>query len=762
MAAEHSGSSTLPWIWVIESLASFKQVDASLLIDLVKRTPEISDDMGKNAREMVSFRILESLFVKALGTTNDVASLSDSKIGFDSSERCEDVLRRILDESAGSKLRLSEVEMSKWDVEPFITLKRSCLPKTDLQQLKELILQGNHPLLAPLKERSGLVIANQSENANPEDDGISDGVTEGLERDNSESQALVAIRNLISLSSGNGDVHFPEKPAYKNLLPAKRVRNSSATESNGCQSNGNQVIVRNGCGAHLNAAKKHKHDAICIKQAVGQSSISPQRTELVEDPCGRSSPRAENENLEDNSFLEDNDDGDDASKKDGQSCEVDDPKLLHNQQQIPCSDDKVSQDKFGENPSQNGCVDKAKDDDKVPHDALNAAPDGITGDKDHVDGAREICEPIFQPNATNGAAAGEAGDDVVHNCEPEISSDSDRYDNERTDIATKKHVFLSSQCTYSQDSMTEVNLCMKCNKGGNLMVCSTNTCPLVVHESCLGSAATFDVGGNFYCPFCAYSRAISEYLDLKKKASLARKDLTAFIGLGNEPRQNKISKKLRRTKINKSRKDVDLAENNEANNADNVNRVDNPRSISSTENVHQKEPLVPCSSDDPSCGEKGPAIINGTCSVLTKDKLERQKKGPRVLEEQQTPVQDNREGEKSSHEPVGPPSDDIEGTSEEENDKSVAAKYSVRFRKREKQYTYPSIPQLRRKKLVWTKVEEETLKEGVQRFSNANDKSIPWKKILEFGSDVFLKGRTAIDLKDKWRNLCKGSPRSSK
>lgn len=65
---------------------------------MVKRTPEISDDMGKNAREMVSFRILESLFVKALGTTNDVASLPDSKIGFESSDRCEDVLRRILDE----------------------------------------------------------------------------------------------------------------------------------------------------------------------------------------------------------------------------------------------------------------------------------------------------------------------------------------------------------------------------------------------------------------------------------------------------------------------------------------------------------------------------------------------------------------------------------------------------------------------------------------------------------------------------------------
>lgn len=35
MATEHSASSNLPWIWVIEALASFKQVDASLLIGIL-------------------------------------------------------------------------------------------------------------------------------------------------------------------------------------------------------------------------------------------------------------------------------------------------------------------------------------------------------------------------------------------------------------------------------------------------------------------------------------------------------------------------------------------------------------------------------------------------------------------------------------------------------------------------------------------------------------------------------------------------------
>lgn len=47
----------------------------------------------------------------------------------------------------------------------------------------------------------------------------------------------------------------------------------------------------------------------------------------------------------------------------------------------------------------------------------------------------------------------------------------------------------------------------------------------------------------------------------------------------------------------------------------------------------------------------------------------------------------------------------------------------------------------------------------MQKFSNVGERAIPWKKILEYGSSVFLNGRTTVDLKDKWRNICKGSPK---
>ncbi|KAJ8424199.1 hypothetical protein Cgig2_029971 [Carnegiea gigantea] len=60
---------------------------------------------------------------------------------------------------------------------------------------------------------------------------------------------------------------------------------------------------------------------------------------------------------------------------------------------------------------------------------------------------------------------------------------------------------------------------------------------------------------------------------------------------------------------------------------------------------------------------------------------------------------------------------------------------------------------VRRRKLPWTVEEAEMLKEGVQKFSLAAKKNLPWMKILEFGCHIFDGTRTPVDLKDKWRNI---------
>lgn len=116
--------------------------------------------------------------------------------------------------------------------------------------------------------------------------------------------------------------------------------------------------------------------------------------------------------------------------------------------------------------------------------------------------------------------------------------ESDQQHDEIADIARRKESFLSSQCMLSQGSLaddwSELNLCVKCSKGENVIVCCSNSCPVAIHENCLVSVASFDKDGKFYCPFCAYSQAVSEYQKAKKKASAARNSLAKFIFAGAE------------------------------------------------------------------------------------------------------------------------------------------------------------------------------------------------------------------------------------
>lgn len=58
----------------------------------------------------------------------------------------------------------------------------------------------------------------------------------------------------------------------------------------------------------------------------------------------------------------------------------------------------------------------------------------------------------------------------------------------------------------------------------------------------------------------------------------------------------------------------------------------------------------------------------------------------------------------------------------------------------------------KRKRLKWTEMEEETLRAGVEKYSDGS-KNLPWRTILDFGHGKFDATRTPGDLKDKWRNI---------
>ncbi|KAK3217779.1 hypothetical protein Dsin_011749 [Dipteronia sinensis] len=189
--------------------------------------------------------------------------------------------------------------------------------------------------------------------------------------------------------------------------------------------------------------------------------------------------------------------------------------------------------------------------DKMPQDTcVDESVDKVIVDETNV---TELKKSTGAPSTETQRkdSVNESKGEMEHLHEEEVSSDNDEYHNETIDVDMKKSHFLSSQCSLGNDSLatagwTEQNLCVKCNKDGQLLFCNTSSCPLAVHENCLGFPANFDENGNFYCPFCACSLANSEYLKAKKKASLARKKLIAFVQMGLEHRPGKLAESLHR------------------------------------------------------------------------------------------------------------------------------------------------------------------------------------------------------------------------
>lgn len=66
------------------------------LTDLMIKVPVASDNLGRNVKEMVALRCLEALFCHGNGITNDAHLTVHSRIEFDPSDSCEDVLQCIL------------------------------------------------------------------------------------------------------------------------------------------------------------------------------------------------------------------------------------------------------------------------------------------------------------------------------------------------------------------------------------------------------------------------------------------------------------------------------------------------------------------------------------------------------------------------------------------------------------------------------------------------------------------------------------------
>ncbi|PWA62684.1 hypothetical protein CTI12_AA361580 [Artemisia annua] len=620
MASKGSTAPAFVWNWVIEALASSEQADASTLIGLVNTAPAISGDAGKDARELVSLRILENLF--AHGNDTDADSAQNAKISFDASERCEDVLNRILHKQTPEAML--KLEQDKWDVRPFLMHKRSSMPKCLLIKLKEAMLESSNPLLSSLKEKSKLVISNVSEDMSPAKDDPS-----------------------LNFSKDKNQVQ-------ENVLPeTDQVQNSvgGTTEHAGIQEEDTSPTKDD---LVLNNPRKETNT---VQEKVSQGADQEEKS------SGGTTEYAGLENCE--MFTEPSLEGPggDQMIEDGADANI------------------------------------LRDDDHVPRDTYTEGHDKRVS-VDSMEGLEFVVT---------------------------IQQNSERDNVERPDIAAEKEAFLKSQCTTSQDSfaMTEwsqIDLCMKCNEGGQLLVCSSDACVIRIHESCLGSSVTLDESDKFFCPFCAYSRAISKCMEAKRKVSLARKDLQAFTSFSVNHMLSKSSEKQSELQKKGTESFPETIEGH--GNGHTASRANDINCKSNEQDSELPDPLIP--------------IVNDEMHIATE-----------CLHQQTAELPKN---------PIPEPSTPPKKCKRKESQSSTEPSCSRTLRKRKAQHTPPApLPSLRRNKLPWTKTEEDILKEGVQRYASANNKGIPWKEILDFGRNVFHKGRTTIDLKDKWRNICKGS-----
>ncbi|KAJ6756319.1 RING/FYVE/PHD ZINC FINGER SUPERFAMILY PROTEIN [Salix purpurea] len=754
-----SGSATtLAWLWVIEYLASFPHIEHSILRELIEAAPEIPDDFGKNTREMVALRCLEDLFCRRdNGVANDVTS-KGLKVTFDLSESCEDVLQSILQETSVSDLNRGGPELLKWDIHPFIMHKRACMPKCALEKVKDAILEGFHPY-ASLKEYSELVNANDRGNritTDYGDDGAPVGRVDGSDTDGQMKPPDESPIHLLLENENAGE----DNSHYRNSLHSERERSGSASQ-NLAGDHEDQ-----GCVDHLQPqAKRFKEDALHDNLSVGQiSTTPPQHKDLLEDSFEMVVEDSENRDfhlakessqggLEGSRPVENDHDEDVGIGRHGCSLDADNEfqhnqhEIAHNANIMPLSGDGLHQYSFV---------------DEINHAEprkSNAAPSSGTSDKLFINGSKDNFDHSGRPKPSNSVSSNgfhrntdaderEAGTNLLY--EEDESNESDEYDHERVDVGLKKSQFLSSQYMSRHDSLAEVNwtdqnLCVKCGKDGQLLVCGAGSCSLVTHENCLVFSPHFDERGDFYCPFCAYSLAISEYLEAKKKAYSARKELKLFIETRQEYQSNKHAQRLHSKRHGSSRQNEDedlLNKFLDYENLAGTKRIQsNSRGQISEGNDHQfqkgkrkkqGEPFASCIGFDSLCREEEPDVNVRTNHLSTVEKegeevVRENSSGTELdINQHQVSVDPNycdgnqlcKEKENVSgsqridgrrRKAVCAISSDGGDISGDEDDKSITTNYFIRFRKRERQYT-PAMPQSRRKKVPWTAHEEEILK----------------------------------------------------
>ncbi|KAK4782881.1 hypothetical protein SAY86_007255 [Trapa natans] len=489
MEGKGTADTNLPWLWVIEYLASCERMNLQLLLGVVESAPILQNDLGKNLRELISLSCLEQLCENAAinETTSDHPPDLDPAPMFELSRSSEDVLGNILLEGSVSDFRLTG-EQLKSQVCQFIMLKRTTLPKSALQQLKDSIVRDTYPEAASLKLSGGVTWLTDDNRVLVGNVGHSD--TCGCQPDRTDNDHNIETNGKLNTAEHHClEQQLEEDSMGRTSTPSKRNITALDAENSSQNYQENQHIGDD-FPIHSPSSKK-------LKQSIPDANKAERSNTIV---------------IESDSYS-----GRDAGDK-----------FDFAQDQIETSAEHRVVEECAEN----------HDPQKGISDKLHRNKDGHAVQKStvRIDYGTSL-KPMDDSSTFQFQQRETIDEDVVclrdQRQVEELSSDSDEYLNDDINISMKEE-FLASHCASiggSLESLEQMkqNICMKCNEGGQLLVCCSNSCPLVVHKYCVDSSNCLNEDGNFLCLFCRYSNAISEYLEAKKEATSARKDLPAFL-----------------------------------------------------------------------------------------------------------------------------------------------------------------------------------------------------------------------------------------
>ncbi|RDY07134.1 hypothetical protein CR513_08785, partial [Mucuna pruriens] len=462
--------SALAWLWVIEALSTFKEITTSTLQGLIDAAPVEPDQYSKNLRELVALRCLEELSTRVVDPS--YSSTLDSRVGFNFSRGCEDVLQEILGEIPLSNLKMAGAELSKWDVYPFIEHKRAGTFKCHLEQLRESIFEGTHPHTDYLKERSGLFPRNSGYTVLV-NDGKSDDHSDKDVGNSTDAENMGQKENSVSLILENGDKSSKEHLLDNNCSPSKRSRVYSADDHLKGHLHEKQVYINESDDFFRNS-KRIKCYASTSFESKKEKPVSQLREEVSEHLTERilisehGEHHAENNNKEalGDGSLEDSHNGCTASKLCQSSSHIE---VFRDESNNPFNDTSMSQHTFGGENSQQLQVES------IPHIAL---PDEI---QHKISGSKPSSEreTDLQLEDSNGSqqqiASVKAPDHTGNGCGVEITGDI-VYQGEKINLVMEKQA--------------EKSICLKCNEGDQFLICDANVVQPAVSENCLGLTTT--------------------------------------------------------------------------------------------------------------------------------------------------------------------------------------------------------------------------------------------------------------------------------